>query len=128
MKQVMTFQQAALDPNRPLSITPREWMYAVQAQMAKEKQLVDNTVIRLAAQQNKDIKSIDGLEKIEMGIDQIVEGIKIVSQGLLDAQIANLNPKEREIVNKVKDLIETAVSPYTVDIIEQLDKLEDENE
>lgn len=128
MKQVMTFQQAALDPNRPSSIHPREWMYAVQAQMAKEKQLVDNTVIRLAVQQNKDIKSIDGLEKIQIGVDQIVEGIKIVSQGLLDAEIANLNPQEREIVNKVKDLIETALSPYTVDIIEELDKLESENE
>lgn len=124
----MTFQEAALDPNRPLSITPREWMYAVEAQMAKQKQLVDNTIIRLASEQQKDIKSIDGLEKIQMGVDQIVEGIKIVSQGLMDSDIADLTPNERAIVNKVKDLIETALSPYTVDIIEELDKLENENE
>lgn len=128
MKQVMTFQEAALDPNRPLSITPREWMYAVEAQMAKEKDLVDNTIVRLASEQETDIKSIDGLEKIEMGVDQIVEGIKIVNQGILDSEIANLSPDERAIVNKVKDLIETALSPYTVDVIEELDKLESEDE
>lgn len=126
MKQVMTFQQAALDPNRPLSITPRQWMYAVQAQMATQNELVDNTITRIASQKKQVITGDNCFQKIQLGLDQIVSGIKIMLQGLNDAKIVDLRPNQRAIANKVQDLVQTALSPYTVDIIEQLDKLQEE--
>jgi hypothetical protein len=124
----MTFQEAANDINRPLSITPREWMYSVEASLAEEKQLVDKTIVRIASNDETKKENVDGLEKIEMGVDQIVTGIKIINNGLIDANYADLRPLEREIVNKVKDLIDTAIAPYMVDIIKELDKLETEDE
>lgn len=127
MKQQMSFKQAVEDPNRPLSITPREWMYAVQAQLQEQNQLVDQTINRIASQQKKKkVQVQDGMEKIQIGIDQIVSGIKIVNQGLIDANIADLKPMQRKIVDKVKQLLETAIQPYMVDMIEQMDKLQNE--
>lgn len=123
----MSFKQAVEDPNRPLSITPREWMYAVQAQLQEQNQLVDQTINRIASQQKKKkVQVQDGMEKIQIGIDQIVSGIKIVNQGLIDANIADLKPMQRKIVDKVKQLLETAIQPYMVDMIEQMDKLQNE--
>ena len=33
----MTFEEAVADPKRPLSLTPREWMYSVEASIAEEE-------------------------------------------------------------------------------------------
>lgn len=127
MKQVMTFQQAALDPNRPSSIHPRQWMYAVQAQMAIQNELVDKTISRIASQtQNKKLKGQDCFQTIELGVDQLVSSIKIITRALNDSKVIDLKPEQRKIIDKVRDLVQTAISPYTVDIIQQLDKLQEE--
>ena len=96
----MTFQQAALDPNRPLSMTPRQWMYAVQAQMAQENQLVDKTILRIASQDTtKPLKGIDCFQKIQLGVDQLVSSIKIINQSLNDAKVIDLKPQQRKIIS-----------------------------
>ena len=121
----MRFEEAVNDKSRPLSITPREWMMSVEASLAEEEELTVNSAKRIAGKEQKaDAPSGDGVEKIDIGVDQIVQGIKICYVGLSEAERANLPPELRKIINKVKDLMDTAISPYMLDVIDVLDKMD----
>lgn len=120
----MTFEEAIFDPQRPLSLTPREWMYSVEASLAEEEELTDKTAIRIAKQEEKPEPSDTGLEKVDMGIDQLVQGVELITSGLQDSRMVDLDPKTRKVLEKIKDLVETAISPYLVDIIKESDSLD----
>lgn len=123
----MRFEEAVNDKSRPLSITPREWMMSVEASLAEEEELTEKAVNRIAGKDKKDEQSTssgDGVEKIDIGVDQIIQGIKICYAGLSEAERANLPPELRKIINKVKDLMDTAISPYMLDVIDALDKMD----
>lgn len=121
---MMTFDEAIMDPNRPLSLTPREWMYSVDAALAEEEELTDKVALRIAKQEERPVPSDTGLEKIDMGIDQLVQGVELIMNGLQDARMVDLDPKSRKAIEKIKDLVETAISPYLADIIKASDSLE----
>lgn len=121
---MMTFDEAVMDPNRPLSLTPREWIYSVEAKLAEEEELIENTAKRIAKEQSKPEPTETGLEKIDMGIDQMIAGVQLVMSGIQDSRMADLDPKTRKVIEKIKDLMETAISPYLADIIGQSDSLE----
>ena len=120
----MTFEEAVFDPQRPLSLTPREWMYSVEASLAEEEELTDKAAIRIAKQEEKPEPSDTGLEKVDMGIDQLVQGVELITSGLQDSRMVDLDPKTRKVLEKIKDLVETAISPYLVDIIKESDSLD----
>ena len=123
---MMTFNEAVSDPRRPLSLTPREWMYAVEAELAQENDLVDKTVSRIAtAQDTPPEDSGTGIEKIDMGIDMMVEAVKLMNSGILDANMADLDPKVRTAVEKIRDLLETAIEPYLMDIVKLSDSMDE---
>ena len=115
----MTFEEAVFDPQRPLSLTPREWMYSVEASLAEEEELTDKAAMRIAKQEEKPEPSDTGLEKVDMGIDQLVQGVELITSGLQDSRMVDLDPKTRKVLEKIKDLVETAISPYLVDIIKE---------
>ena len=121
----MTFEEAVMDPNRPLSLTPREWMYSVEATLAEENELVDKVASRIAKEEDKP-EPETGLEKIDMGIDQMVQGVRLVQSGIQDSRMVDLEPKTRKAVEKIKDLLETAIAPYLADIINYSDTMEEE--
>lgn len=125
---MMTFDEAIFDPKRPLSLTPREWMYSVEAAVAEEEDLTEKAARRIASQEGLPEPSKGGLEKIDMGIDLLVQGTEIINSGLQDARMADLDPKSRKVTEKIKDLIETAIAPYLVDIINASDSLEKEED
>lgn len=120
----MTFEEAIFDPQRPLSLTPREWMYSVEASLAEEEELTDKAARRIAKQEEKPEPSDTGLEKVDMGIDQLVQGVELITSGLQDSRMVDLDPKTRKVLEKIKDLVETAISPYLVDIIKESDSLD----
>jgi len=120
----MTFEEAIMDPQRPLSLTPREWMCSVEAALAEEEELTDKAAIRIAKQEERPVPSDTGLEKVDMGIDQLVQGVELIMSGLQDARMTDLDPKTRRVMEKIKDLVETAISPYLVDMIKASDSLE----
>lgn len=120
----MTFEEAIMDPQRPLSLTPREWMCSVEASLAEEEELTDKAAIRIAKQEERPVPSDTGLEKVDMGIDQLVQGVELIMSGLQDARMTDLDPKTRRAMEKIKDLVETAISPYLVDMIKASDSLE----
>ena len=121
---MMTFDEAVMDPNRPLSLTPREWMYSVEAKIAEEEELIENTAKRIAKEQSQPEPTETGLEKIDMGIDQMIVGVQLIMSGIQDARMTDLDPKTRKVVEKIKDIMETAISPYLADIVVQSDSLE----
>lgn len=127
----MTLNDAIFDPKRPLSITPSEWMMSVEASLAEEEELTKKSVQRIAKKeesnstQQKDFM-LSGIQTIDIGIDQIVQGIKIVYSGLEDTNKADLKPAFRKAVNKIKDLMDTAIVPYMKDIVDCSNELEDD--
>lgn len=121
----MTFEEAVMDPNRPLSLTPREWMYSVEASLAEENELVDKVASRIAKEEDKP-EPETGLEKIDMGIDQMVQGVRLMQSGIQDSRMVDLEPKTRKAIEKIKDLLETAIAPYLADIINYSDTMEEE--
>ncbi len=127
----MTFEEAVQDKNRPLSIAPREWMTAVAASVAEEDELTEAVIERIAeeSEENKSgvpIDISDPLVRLELGIDQIVQGIKVSYSALDSGRRADCKPDVRRVLNKVRDLFDNAISPYTIDIIDELQKLETE--
>ena len=121
----MTFEEAVQDPRRPLSLTPREWMYSVEATLAEEDELVDKASRRIASEQGKiPTRSGTGLEKIDMGIDQMVQAVQMIQSGLQEARMANLPPGERKCIETIRDLLETAIEPYLLDMIKASDDME----
>lgn len=129
----MNINEAISDLGRPLSITPKEWMMSVEASLAEENELTEKAVMRMAAKKSdsepekKDIV-VGGVETIDIGIDQIVQGIKIVYEGVKKADKGDAIPSLRKKVNKIKDLMDTAIVPYIKDICELSDGFEDVSE
>jgi len=130
----MNLNEAIQDPKRPLSITPKEWMMSVEANLAEEEELTKNTAKRIYAAKKKDDAPkqkdymISGIETIDMGIDQMVQGAKLTYSGFDDTKKADLRPNIREAVEKIKELMETAIIPYLKDITELSDQFEDDGE
>ena len=129
----MTLNQAILDPKRPLSVTPKEWMMSVEASLAEEEELTKKTaqrMIQAKKSEDKPIKRdlmVQGIQTIDLGLDQIVQGIKLVYSGFDDTTNADLTPKYRKAINQIKDLMDTAIVPYMKDIVQLSDELEDDN-
>ena len=131
----MTLNEAIQDPKRPLSINPMEWMLAVEADLAEEEELTKKVAERIATQNKKNDNvvsqkdlSITGVETIDMGIDQIIQGIKLVYSGIENSDRADMKPKLRKTVNEIKDLMDTAVVPYMKDVAELSDSFEEDGD
>lgn len=120
----MNLQDAINDTNRPLSITPREWMHAVEASLAEEAVLVDEVVER--EKKKIDIKKSDDdwLLRIDVGLDQMIQGIRIVYSGLADLNSQDLSVDEGEFYRSFKDVFDNAIVPYSVEAIELIEKQE----
>lgn len=129
----MTLNEAIFDPKRPLSITPSEWMMSAQANLAEEQELTKKSTQRIIQAKKEKSNStpkkdfmISGIQTIDIGIDQIIQGIKIVYSGFDDTDKADLFPAFRKAVSKIKDLMDTAIVPYMKDVVDYSNELEDD--
>lgn len=118
----MTINEAIADPKRPLSIAPQEWMLAVEAKLAEEQELTDKVAQRVVAAKRGEEPTkpleVSAIEKMDAGIDQLVQGCKILMSALDELKRANLEPYQRKSVDKINDLTNNAIGPYLVDIIQ----------
>ena len=120
----MTIDEAIKDKDRPLSMTPQEWMQYVEAADEEDKALVDNEVARIVAQEGGDEpREIDSAEKLDIGIEQMVLGCKVAMRALQGLSRDNVGVKEREAYDRIGDLIYNAVGPYLSDVLETRTKL-----
>lgn len=115
----MDYQEAALDKNRPLSITPREWMHIVESAHEEERQLIDETAERLSKDSSD--SDVAGLVKVDIGLDQVIQGVKIVYSGLSDLNREDLGISSRRFYNSFKGVFDTAIVPYLIDALKLLE-------
>ena len=120
----MNYEDAINDPARPLSVPPNEWM---------QRRGSKNTPIEVINTSQDVIASIKtakiegestGIEELDMGIDSIINGIEQMQAGFKKLDGVDMDESERAVIDKVKDIVETAIAPYMADIVEELDKLE----
>ena len=112
-------------------MSPTEWMYSVEARLNEEAELTVRTAEWLAAarKERKEEEAVPtrsgtGVERIDLGLDQLVSGCKLVDAGLKEAQMADLPPEIRKVFESMKEIMQTAVEPYLVDLIGLSDKLD----
>lgn len=76
---------------------------------------------RIAAEET--FSSDEALSNLDQAVDTIIGAI-----GVIDQMIPFVKPetdKEREAVDKVKDLVDTAIAPYMSDIAKAMDALDE---
>lgn len=119
----LTIADAISDPDRPLSMAPEQWLSELKQRRGSFKEAVDSEPGKISDDMPPDEKA---LVQIDMGIDSMIAGIKNLQEGLDALKKVDLDPKERAVADKIRDLLETAVAPYTADIVKELDSLEEE--
>ncbi len=112
----MTIEEAIRDPKRPLSISPRDWVLSVEAELEEEKELVEGSVERLISSKTSS-KEISPWEKIDLGLDEMIEGAKILDSGIFSLHSQNLKPEERILLSKIKETWEGGVLPYLSELL-----------
>lgn len=117
----MTLQEAIKDNNRPLSVSPYEWMQYEKAKQQEEQQLIQAQIKRIVMDQNPTKENsefdVDVQEKLDIGIEQMILGCRIAIKSLQQLDRMNVSPKERQVYNEIKGLIYNAVAPYLSDIL-----------
>lgn len=122
----MTIEEAIKDPKRPLSISPRDWALSIDAELEEENELIDKSSERIASEQKEASFSHSkesGWEKIDIGIDQIIQGCQILEKGIWEANMKNLSPECRSILDTIKDIFQSAIVPYIADIVQESEKI-----
>lgn len=118
----MTLQQAIMDPDRPLSVSPYQWIQYEEAKDNEEQEIVDQA-IELIQEQQKTQQDYKVQEKLDIGIEQMVIGCRIAIRTLQQIQRKDLGIKQRQVYKNIKDLIFNAVSPYLADVLKERKKL-----
>ena len=49
----MTWEEALRDPRRPLSLSPRDWMLSVEAELEEESSLTEGSIQRIQGEDSK---------------------------------------------------------------------------
>lgn len=122
----MTIEEAIKDPKRPLSISPRDWALSMDAELEEENELIEKSSERIASEQKEATFSHSkesGWEKIDIGIDQIIQGCQILEKGIWEANMKNLSPECRSILDAIKDIFQSAIVPYMADIVQESEKI-----
>ena len=114
----MTLQEAINDKNRPLNISPKDWMQQVEQSI----KLAEETIV-YPEEAEETISEDNAFGTIDLGMDYIIQGVQIVTKGLQIANKIDLNIEERKIIKMIEENINGAVLPYSIDIIEELSKI-----
>lgn len=114
----MTFQEAVADPNRPLNVSPKDWM-----QQAKQmEELLEETIV-YPEEAEKTISEENAFGTIDIGVDYIVQGVQTVLKGLQIANKIDLGIEERNSIKLIEENIKGGVLPYAIDVAEELSKI-----
>lgn len=116
----MNFNDAIKDKNRPISVSPSDWMNML-AQNLVENDNASNVIIASKEELKADE---NGVSVIDNGLDIIIDGIKKCYKGFELTSRANLEPGIRNVLKNVEDLFNTAIAPYTADVVKMMDDLE----
>lgn len=114
----MNLQEAINDKNRPLNVSPKDWMQQVEQNL----QMMEETVV-YPEKAEKTISENNAFETIDIGMDYVIQGIQTVIKGIQIAEKIDLNIQERKVIKLIDENTKGALLPYSLDIIEELNKL-----
>ena len=118
----MTLQEAMVDPNRPLSMTPREWMQYEEAKEQEEVENIDQTAKGIYAEEEGIPEEQTDLEfgseeKLEIGIEQMVLGCRIAIRALNELSRKDVSIKDRKAYDGISEIVNHAIAPYLADMM-----------
>ena len=118
----MTLQEAMADPNRPLSMTPREWMQYEEAKEQEEVENIDQTAKEIYAEEEGVSEEQTDLEfgseeKLEIGIEQMVLGCRIAIRALNELSRKDVSIKDRKAYDGISEIVNHAIAPYLADMM-----------
>lgn len=122
----MTLEQSINDKNRPLSVSPFEWMQYKEANEKEDEDLLDGEAKRIIAEQNNinpDEVNVSPEQKLDIGIEQMILGCRMVNRTLLELNRKDVSIKQRNAYKTIKDLMDNAISPYLADILKERNNL-----
>lgn len=99
------------DPDRPLNVSPERWAIAKKE---KEKLLESIPVV----------DDMDPFTRLDNSVDGIIQYIMLFYETVDQLSELKLSPNDLAVIYKIKDLMDTGVSPYLSDIVKELDNLE----
>lgn len=118
----MTLEEAIADKDRPLSMTPMEWMQYEEASEEEDRDLVDDSAQRIVAEETGDDDPsavvVEPGEKLDIGIEQMVLGCKMAMRALQELSRADVGVADRKAYDTIGDLIHNAVGPYLVEVLD----------
>lgn len=118
----MTLQEAMVDPNRPLSMTPREWMQYEEAKEQEEVENIDQTAKGIYAEEEgvseeQTDSEFGSEEKLEVGIEQMVLGCRIAIRALNELSRKDVSIKDRKAYDGISEIVNHAIAPYLADMM-----------
>ena len=118
----MTLQEAIADQNRPLSMTPREWMQYDEAREQEEVENVDQIAKEIYAEEEgvseeQADSEFGSEEKLEVGIEQMVLGCRIAIRALNELQRKDVSVQERKAYDGMSEIVHRAIAPYLADMM-----------
>jgi hypothetical protein len=120
----MTLQEAILDKNRPLSVTPQEWILYEEAKEHEEEEIFDDAPpVREALHEQSDGQDEEAggdlppEERFEVGMEQMVLGCRIAIRALQELSRSDLRSDDRGYYSECERLVYHAVAPYLADIL-----------
>ena len=118
----MTLQEAMADPNRPLSMTPREWMQYEEAKEQEEVENIDQTAKEIYVEEEGVSDEQADLEfgpeeKLEIGIEQMVLGCRIAIRALNELSRKDVSIRDRKAYDGISEIVNRAIAPYLADMM-----------
>ena len=115
-------QEAMVDPNRPLSMTPREWMQYEEAKEQEEVENIDQTAKEIYAEEEGVSEEQTDLEfgseeKLEIGIEQMVLGCRIAIRALNELSRKDVSIRDRKAYDGISEIVNRAIAPYLADMM-----------
>jgi hypothetical protein len=118
----MTLQEAMVDPNRPLSMTPREWMQYEEAKEQEEVENIDQTAKEIYVEEEgvseeQADSEFGSEEKLEVGIEQMVLGCRIAIRALNELSRKDVSVRDRKAYDGISEIVNRAIAPYLADMM-----------
>ena len=118
----MTLQEAMADPNRPLSMTPREWMQYEEAKEQEEVENIDQTAKGIYAEEEgipeeRADSEFGAEEKLEVGMEQMVLGCRIAIRALNELSRKDVSIRDRKAYDGISEIVNRAIAPYLADMM-----------
>lgn len=118
----MTLQEAMADPNRPLSMTPREWMQYEEAKEHEEVENIDQTAKGIYAEEEgipegQADSEFGPEEKLEVGMEQMVLGCRIAVRALNELSRKDASIRDRKAYDGISEIVNRAIAPYLADMM-----------